>query len=271
MRLAKFEMSLLVALALLPVASLAADSSASENASVANPWSGWHVGVNAGLIQTRQTFSTAPGGTLLSVPFLGSRDWGRDQTEVSGSKFLAGLQGGYNWALDDKIVLGVEADLQLNDQSSNKVNAFNPAGSAATTIVTNSTSSKTPWLSTLRGRIGYLPEPNLMIYGTAGLAYGQEKGKFTSSVSSGSTLVEVFPYDISKRALGYALGGGCEWAVNRNWSFKADYTYIRLSTNTNQTIPTAYLGPAALSTDVVTLSTSKEQINLIRLGLNYSF
>jgi len=267
---AKFSISL-SALALLPLASLAADLSAAESAGATRAWDGWHIGINAGLMQTRQTFSTVPGGTLVSLPFNGSRDWGRDQAAVSPYKFLAGLQGGYDWALNDKIVLGVEADLQLNDQSSNRTDAFQPAASPPGTRVTNTSSSKTPWLSTLRGRIGYLPEPNLMVYGTAGLAYGRVKDKFSSTVNVGSTLIEVFPYDISKTAVGYALGGGGEWAINRNWSLKADYTYIRLSTNNRQTIPTVYRGPASLATDVVTLSTSKEQINLIRLGLNYSF
>lgn len=264
---ARFAMSL-SALTLLPLASLAADSSANDSA--AHSWDGWHIGVNAGVMQTRQIFTTVPGGTLVTAPFIGSPNWGANQTAVSPYKFLAGLQGGYDWVLDDKLVVGVEADLQLSDQSSSKTDTFQPVGSP-TTRLTNTSSSKTPWLSTLRGRIGYLPEPNLMIYGTAGLAYGRVKSKFTSSANSGGTLIEVFPYKISETAFGYALGGGGEWAINRNWSLKADYTYVRLSTNSSQTVPTAYLGPAAFTTDVVTLSTSKEQINLIRLGLNYSF
>jgi outer membrane immunogenic protein len=269
MSMANFAKTLSLAMALSPVATLAADSSAGDAGAV-HAWDGWHTGINAGEMQTRQTFKTTPGGTLITAPFIGSPNWGADLTAVSPYKFLAGLQGGYDWLLDDKIVVGVEADFQLSDQSSNKTETFQPAGSPSTRV-TNTSSSKTPWLSTLRGRIGYLPEPNLMIYATAGLAYGQVKGKFTSSVNSGGTLVEVFPYTISKTAFGYALGGGGEWAINRSWSVKADYTYVRLSTNTSQTVPTAYMGPAALTTDVVTLSTSKEQINLIRLGLNYSF
>ncbi len=269
--MAKLEMPLLIAMALSPAVSLAADSFSSEGSGAPVSWGGWHAGVDAGLIQTRQNYSTAPGGTLVSLPFVGSPNWGSDQTAVSPYKFLAGLQGGYDWALRDKIMLGIEADLQLNDQSSNKTNAFQPAVSPPGTLVSNTSSSKTPWLSTLRGRIGYLPDPNLMIYGTAGLAYGQIKDKFSSTVNVGSTLIEVFPYNISKMAFGYALGGGGEWAIDRNWSLKADYTYIRLSTNTNQTIPTVYRGPSSLATDVVTLSTSKEQINLIRLGVIYRF
>jgi outer membrane immunogenic protein len=58
--------------------------------------------------------------------------------------FVGGLQLGYNWQMD-RIVYGVEGDLSIT------------------------ASDNIDGLGSVRGRLGYLVLPNLLIYGTAGV------------------------------------------------------------------------------------------------------
>lgn len=109
--------------------------------------------------------------------------------------FAGGGQLGYNYRLNRRWVLGAEADLQYNPQ---------PA-----------------WWGTVRGRAGYLVTPDLLVYGTGGLAY-----------------------QISNTA-GWTAGGGIEYAINRNWSAKAEYLYVA--------------------------SGGGQDANVIRAGLNFKF
>jgi outer membrane immunogenic protein len=231
-------------------------------------WNGFYVGVSAGLAITEQTYTTSPTGTLVTSPFFGSTRWGESTTRQSDGLFIGGVQFGYNWALSDRYVLGVEADFRSNDQSFQSQTTFSPA---AGTRVTNTSTTSMPLVSTLRGRLGYLVQPNFLLYGTAGLAYGDQKGTFAQSVSSNGTLIETFPANTSKSAFGYSTGVGVEWAFARQWSVGVEYQYLSLATKQTQSIRTSYFGPSALATDVMRISSSEFKVSLLQLGVNYNF
>jgi outer membrane immunogenic protein len=69
----------------------------------------------------------------------GSADAGRDDDGLA-----AGVLLGKNWQ-SGKIVYGIEGDISLSDADS------------------------IDWLGTIRGRVGYLLSPSILLYGTAGL------------------------------------------------------------------------------------------------------
>ena len=89
------------------------------------------------------------------------------------------------------------------------------------------------------------------------------------STSVGATLEEVFPFGFSQGMYGYALGAGGEYRILGNWSVKAEYLYVSL-TGKGQYVPTTVLGPSALPTDAMSI-TPKQQLNILRVGLNYKF
>jgi len=93
------------------------------------------------------------------------------------------------------------------------------------------------YIGTLRGRLGGLLTPTLLVYGTGGLAYGGVHGETTitqtvapfgcggppcvagSGPSSGS---------ISETRFGWTAGAGLEWLLPPHCSLKAEYLYYDL-------------------------------------------
>ena len=68
------------------------------------------------------------------------------------------------------------------------------------------------WFGTVRGRVGYLITPTLLIYGTGGFAYGQ-----------------VDAWGLASTNTGWTAGGGVEWMFAPHWSAKVEYLYVDLS------------------------------------------
>ncbi len=161
-------------------------------------------------------------------PYLGGNigyGWGdtsNNPTRPSG--FNGGLQAGYNWQ-SGSWVYGIEADAQL--------------GGADDTFAPWKFSN--PWYGTVRGRVGYAVN-NVLFYGTGGLAFGELKG-------------ETFGLSEDHTTLGWTVGLGAEFAVNQNWSVKAEYLYVDLAQHNFS----------------VTGASNGYDFSVVRLGVNYHF
>jgi len=136
-----------------------------------------------------------------------------------------GIQAGYNVQLQS-IVLGIQGDfgsldIDLDDHQSGFWNGVDP--------VTKDVAVKTDWLATIRGRLGFVPSENLLIYATGGLAITEVDLDQQSSVSTvGGPILITLTLDVSetKTLLGWTVGTGMEWAINDRWSFGAEYLHI---------------------------------------------
>ena len=129
---------------------------------------------------------------------------------------------------------------------------------APTSTGTLNYSEKLPWFGTVRGRVGFLPAPNWLIYGTGGLAYGEVDTNTTLTVG---TLGVSNNFDTTR--LGWTAGGGVEALLSRNWSAKVEYLYVDLGSFSNTFTGLGTFTPATLSTHVTD--------NIVRAGLNYHF
>jgi opacity protein-like surface antigen len=69
-------------------------------------------------------------------------------------------------------------------------------------------------LGTVRGRFGYVYDNDWLIYGTAGLAFGETTVKSDISVSNGYS----FSGSRTGLTVGYVLGAGVQYAMGPNWS-----------------------------------------------------
>jgi opacity protein-like surface antigen len=110
--------------------------------------------------------------------------------------FVGGVQLGYNWQAK-QIVYGVEGDISLTGAHS------------------------VDWLASVRGRLGYLIEPRLLVYGTAGLGVVNGDGTDT----------------------GFAYGFGVEGALTRAMSARLEYLSYNSDVNVIRAGLSFKLGP----------------------------
>ena len=185
---------------------------------------------------------------------------------------------------------GVEADIQgiATNGRGKRTNAVWQPQPLGCCNVWNSTSISTnlQWIGTVRGRLGYLVMPVLLVYGTGGLAYGGLNFNFSQTQLDSVVYPDgPSPIDIglastgySSTMVGYAVGGGAEWMLLSNWSLRAEYLYYNLRNVATTVFPVNYpLGYAAASGARLgppyAASTAQASIagNIVRAGVNYHF
>ena len=147
--------------------------------------------------------------------------FGGYNSSSSNIAFVGGGQLGYNWQTGP-VVFGLETDFDYRS-------GFGKGG----------------FLGTARGRLGYAFSNAWMLYATGGLAYGNTFNDNSYMFNSSNSM-----------RIGYAVGGGVEYAVNRNWSIKGEYLFTDLGSSN-----LSYYGVAPQRT----------QTHLVRLGVNYRF
>jgi outer membrane immunogenic protein len=152
-------------------------------------------------------------------------EWGKvTNSGFNPSGVAGGGQLGYNWQIG-QFVLGGETDIQ--------------ASAADDTFAAYKFSN--PWFGTLRGRTGFAIN-NMLLYATAGLAYGGLKAEFGS-------------LDESKTLVGWTAGLGLEYGFTQAWSAKVEYLYMDLGSRTY----------------TITGVDNSLQASYLRFGLNYHF
>jgi len=162
-------------------------------------------------------------------PYLGATlgyEWSSVQNNPTHPSGVAGgLEGGFNWQ-NGNFVYGGEADFNFSAAE----DTFAPW------------QFSNPWFGTVRGRAGVAID-NILLFGTAGFAYGELTGTTSGNLSESHT------------GLGWVAGVGGEISFAQNWSAKAEWLYLDLA-DRQFSVTAANNGLAA---------------NLVRLGLNYHF
>lgn len=149
--------------------------------------------------------------------------WGEADYSSDIDGFAGGIQAGYNYQLSGPIVIGVEADIQYSN-----------IGSGVFEL---------DYFGTVRARAGFAVD-QFLLFGTAGFAYG--RGTY-----------ELAGLSNDQTNMGWTVGAGAEYAIDMNWSVKAEYLYMDLGSETYATVG----GPIEVGL------TS----NIVRAGVNYRF
>jgi outer membrane immunogenic protein len=110
------------------------------------------------------------------------------------------------------------------------------------------------WIITLAGRVGFTFDRSL-IYAKAGVAWADESFSHTG----GSNTVRFFTGD--NTAIGWLIGAGLEYAMDRNWSVKAEYDYIDFG---EERVSLTEPGRTAIF-DI------DQDVHMLKIGLNYRF
>ncbi|HXW73081.1 MAG TPA: outer membrane beta-barrel protein [Methylocella sp.] len=268
-------------------------------------WTGFYVGVTAG-----GTWSGASSVDIAAVPFLDAGvvpGLGATSAALATGNyfvhptaaFIGGGTLGYNYQFSPSIVAGIELDFSgVAADVRNAVVSTQALIPGSTDVLAQSiaNSHNLDFLGTIRGRLGYLVTPTLLVYGTGGLAYGQEQantvltqfaaGADPALVAAGATS----PYAVTGFAacsgfpavtsctytttrVGWTAGGGLEWLFTPNWSLKVEYLYYHLG-SANYDVGflqnTSNVTGTPLYASHVTSSVNFNG-NVVRVGLNYKF
>jgi outer membrane immunogenic protein len=271
----KYSISLGAVLALAAGAALAADLPSRKEAPAFVPpppppplWTGFYAGLNLGggwlangsgnnsyLPYADPGFPILAANNGLNTPNLFFLPGGGTTGNNTGG-VVGGGQAGYNYQFGTSFVVGVETDIQgtslTGGNQGNYAGLYNSPfagqpGSAGVLVplaTGNGGNVGLPWFGTVRGRVGWLATPTLLLYGTGGFAYAG-----------------LDAFQRSTTATGWTAGGGVEWLFLPNWSAKLEYLYVKassLNTNNNGWLATAATnrGPG---------------LNVLRLGVNYHF
>lgn len=221
-------------------------------------WTGFYAGLNGGYSWGRSNATVLPTTPLA----------GRIGQNVDGG--LGGGQIGYNWQVDPKWILGVEADIQATGERGRSIDPLTAVRIGSVGITgTASSSTDFPWFATFRGRAGLLADPRLLLYATGGLAVGEVRfgtqATLTAQRFDGGNATVGAPLTIvgaavaeSQTRWGWTAGAGLEKKFNRNWSAKLEYLYLDLGSAT-------YFGGTANATTVTFHD------HVLRAGFNYQF
>jgi outer membrane immunogenic protein len=250
-------------------------------------WTGFYFGANAGYSWGRADTDLA-GSSSTRTRLI--RDFGGANTLVSdnttaGPAFIAGAtadvdgwlgggQIGYNWQAH-RWVFGIEADIQATSEDGGVAFCSTVACGAGSAFAT--ASYKLDWFGTVRGRLGHLLAPHALLYVTGGLAYGHLDADYTAGLVGGPS--GVFSGDKTKA--GWVIGGGAEWAIDRNWLLRAEYLYMDLgdiasaggSATSTTIIPPFGNQPFTTVIDTTANAALRTEFtdHIFRVGLSYKF
>jgi outer membrane immunogenic protein len=176
-------------------------------------------------------------------------------------------------------VLGVETDISLTAVSGTATGTSNLAVAPITRVQSTTSQQGTEWYGTSRGRLGWLATPNLLVFGTGGLAYGRTSVAATDAFSgfvfgtgAGFTFtcltagVPCFAGAGAAERTGWTAGGGAELRLDAHWSAKIEYLFVDLGT---QQLTVSALAPTPGTTPSSFTAAFRDQMNVVRFGLNY--
>jgi opacity protein-like surface antigen len=221
-------------------------------------WTGFYVGGFLGV-----------GYGNTDIRFVGDPAGAGNNPRVLGA--LGGGQAGYNYQFANNWVVGVEGDIGAANLHGARtcgtgtgivggfLVGFNPVSLNCQNVVN--------WMATGAARVGY-SWGRTLYYVKAGGAwaddtvnvsciFGPTNGVAGSCLNQAGVLTNGF--STSGHRSGWLLGYGTEFDLGRNWSAKAEYTYIDFGSRT------------ALATDRVTTLRDSGALSQVKVGVNYRF
>lgn len=185
-------------------------------------WTGIYVGLNAG-------YGSANASATATVGAVSATASETLTGFVGGAQFGGLMQWGFG-------VFGFEADIQGSGQKK------------SSTILGVTLTDSIPWFTTYRARFGVAFD-RILVYGTAGGAYGEFKSEVTGL---GATLSS------SQTRGAWTAGAGVEGAFAHNWTARLEYLYIDTGN-----INAFTAGPIVVTTRV--------QDHIVRGAINFRF
>jgi len=209
-------------------------------------WTGGYIGGYVG-----GAFGANDATTSVPVNAAGVAQFGGPAASYNyNSSVIGGYTSGYNWQFAPNWVIGYEGETGYIGTKGSAAYA----GRATTIATTRADGLYSVWAA----RFGYAFDRSLVyVKGGAALV------NFETGASDGSAAAVHLDTMHNKYRLGYAIGGGWEYAFDNKWSVKAEYLYLGFDNNITNT---GNLGGTQVWT-----TTSLPGIHTAKVGLNYKF
>jgi len=224
-------------------------------AATAASWAGFYLGVHGGYGWKHDEFRTRANQITLDPVFI-------DGIKSTGAVF--GAHAGYNWQFN-RLVTGLELDFSAaNIKGSNGLNesAVIPPFGAVSASLTLSENVK--YLGTARARLGWQPVDNVLLYGTAGLAW--ERLDLAQNITlSVPPTTQTQAQRVALDKFGWVAGAGVEVMLGGpNWIGRVEYLHYDLGK--------VQLARSFVAGGVADIDTAGSQtIDLVRAGISYKF
>jgi outer membrane immunogenic protein len=183
---------------------------------------------------------------------------------LGNSSARVGIYLGYNWQVSSLVVLGLEGDAAWanNDRTHGGFPGFSAID---TDPATDSLRVKLGWDGSIRGRLGFLVTPNILIYGTGGAAWQQVTATSQcNEVSSGTSFCVpgLFTGTTSTTRAGWTAGGGIEAMIMPHVALRGEYRFSDFGHFANTLPPAPDTG---INSDV------RVRTNIATVGVAYKF
>ena len=206
-------------------------------------WAGFYLGGHGGYGWADNPFSKAIVRDGLVFPPL---------TGVDSRGFVAGFHAGANWQ-SRSVVGGLELDISATD--------IKGSTSSAAGVARVTQNDKLDPVGSVRARLGYLARPDVLLYGTGGLAWAQHSA---TNEFPGFILA---PLTTQNWLFGWVGGAGIEARLgNSNWLGRVEYLHYDFG-NTG-----AFAGTFPVFNGNITtaaLSSGRLTADVVRAGLSY--
>jgi outer membrane immunogenic protein len=194
-------------------------------------------------------FAPPPPVFTWTGPYVGAQvgyEWGRTSGALldPASTFIEGLPSydasgvvggahiGYNYQIS-QFVLGIEGDVEGS--------SYSGSGALATGLPFTSYTTRIPIQGSIRGRVGVAWD-RVLFYATGGAEFADIRNTFASPGFPGGIagfpgvapiIIPAVPAgsdSFSNGRVGWTVGGGVEYAIDPNWSVRAEYRYTDFGT-----------------------------------------
>jgi outer membrane immunogenic protein len=238
-------------------------------------WTGFYVGASLGGEQANTNWtsnSIVVSGLGLVLPLTVD---GSSPRRFNPSSGRFGGFAGYDYQFAPQWVAGIILDAAYFDST---VTTAGVPGCAVLCFAgfpgpgADVSSVRAKWDADVRGRLGYLITPDVLLYGTGGVAFQNFTNSATCQTSVPDPLCNINPATTfstatnSSTRTGWTVGAGVDARIFGNWMLRAEYRYSGFGTWNNALL----LEPAGpVSTTVNTSLKINTQIGMI--GIAYKF
>lgn len=218
-------------------------------------WSGYYIGVHAGMVRITERETQPHFNNDVFNPITGA--WVLDR---QGPMF--GVHAGHRWKLNT-LVFGFEADLSWSNIEVATMQHGAPSRSYnVTTYVTNN------WLASVVAATG-VEIGSLLVYGKAGLAWMDMRFSSLTGISSASIFAGEYPSNRIKDVRhGFVYGAGAETRLLKKWIARIEYSYWDMKGGDDYLLTNGQGFHQQFGT---ASNNFKTHAHIVRIGLSYPF